>query len=38
MAKTNMPLGRLDFGHVVAILIVVIGIVPFLTAGLLLQP
>ena len=38
MAKTNMPLGHLDFGHVVAILIVVIGIVPFLTAGLLLQP
>ena len=38
MAKTNMSLGRLDFGHVVAILIVVLGIVPFLSAGLLLQP
>jgi hypothetical protein len=38
MKKTNMSLGRLDFGHVVAILIVVLGIVPFLSAGLLLQP
>jgi hypothetical protein len=38
MEKTNMPLRRLDFGHVVAILIVVIGMVPFVSVGLSLQP
>ena len=38
--KTNMSLtlSDLDFGHVVAILIVAIGMIPFVSAGLLLQP
>jgi len=38
MQKTKIPSRGLDFGHVVAILIVAIAMVPFVSAGFLLQP
>jgi len=38
MQKTKIPSHGLDFGHVVAILIVALAMVPFVSAGFLLQP
>jgi len=38
MEKANMSLGHIDFGHVVAILVGGLGVVPFVSAGRLLQP